>query len=64
MPTFGAAVSTTAPAIVDVNSSQPLGGATQGIGLVPADEASIAGSRIGEAPGTDFKGEIGDGVGV
>jgi hypothetical protein len=62
--TFSSAVSTTAPVIVDVNASQPLGGATQGLGLIPADEASIGGSRIGSAPGTEFRGEIGDGVGV
>jgi hypothetical protein len=62
--TFSSAVSATSPVIVDVNASQPLGGSTQGLGLIPADEASIGGSRIGSAPGTDFKGEVGDGVGV
>ncbi|MEK9894793.1 MAG: hypothetical protein VW518_00020 [Burkholderiaceae bacterium] len=62
--TFSSAVSATAPAIVDTNASQDTGAATQGIGLVPADEASISGSRIGGAPGTDLKGETGDGVGV
>lgn len=62
--TFSGAVSATAPAIVDTNASQPTGAVSTGIGLVPADEASIAASRIGGATGTDLKGESGDGVGV
>lgn len=62
--TFGAAVSATAPAIVDTNASQSTGAATQGIGLTGADEASISGSRIGGSPGTDLKIDTGDGPGV
>lgn len=62
--TFGAAVSATAPAIVDTNASQDTGAATQGIGLTGADEASISGSRIGGSPGTDLKIDTGDGPGV
>lgn len=62
--TYGSAVDATTPAIVDTNASQSLGGVSTGIGLVPADEASIGASRIGGAPGTDLKGEVGDGVGV
>ena len=62
---YGGAVKATAPAIVDTNASQSFGGATQGIGLVPADEADIAGWRIGAAAVTDeIVGEVGDGVGV
>lgn len=62
--TYGAAVSATAPAIVDTNASQDTGAACAGIGLVPADEASIGASRIGGAPGTDLVGDVGDGPGV
>jgi hypothetical protein len=62
--TFGAAVSATAPAIVDINVSQSTGAVCAGIGLIPADEASIGASRIGGEPGTDLVGETGDGVGV
>lgn len=62
--TFGGAVSVEAPAIVDTSASQDTGAATQGIGLVPADEASIGASYIGGAPGTTMKGETGDGVGI
>jgi hypothetical protein len=62
--TFSAAVSATAPAVVDTNASQDTGAATQGIGLTGADEASIGGSRIGGAPGTNFKIDTGDGPGV
>lgn len=62
--TFSGAVDAASPAIVDTNVSQDTGAACAGIGLIPADEASIGASRIGGAPGTDLKGEIGDGVGV
>lgn len=62
--TFSGAVSATAPAVVDTNASQSTGAATQGIGLIGADEASLGGSRIGGAPGTDFKYDTGDGPGV
>ena len=62
--TYGAAVSATAPAIVDTAASQDTGAATQGIGVTGADGASISGSRIGGSPGTDLKVEYGDGVGV
>jgi hypothetical protein len=62
--TWSGATSATAPVIVDTNASQPTGAACTGIGLIPADEASIAAARIGGAPGTDLKAEIGDGVGV
>lgn len=62
--TYGAAVDATTPAIVDTNAANGLGGWSTGIGLTPADEASIGASRIGGAPGTDLKGDIGDGIGV
>jgi hypothetical protein len=62
--TYGSAVSSSAPAIVDTAASQSTGAATQGIGTTGADEASIGGSRIGGSAGTDFKVEYGDGVGV
>lgn len=62
--TYGAAVSATAPAIVDTAASQSTGASTQGIGLTGADGADISGSRIGSAPGSDFLVEYGDGVGV
>lgn len=62
--TFGAAVSANAPAVVDTAASQDTGAAVEGIGLTGADEASIGGSRIGGAPGTDFKLDTGDGPGV
>lgn len=62
--TFSSAVSATAPAVVDTNASQDTGAATQGIGSSGADEASIGGSRIGGAPGTDLKIDTGDGPGV
>lgn len=62
--TFGAAVSASAPAIVDTNASQDTGAVCQGIGLTGADEASISGSRIGGSPGTDLKIDTGDGPGV
>lgn len=62
--TYGAAVSATYPAVVDTDSSQDTGASVEGIGQSGADGASISGSRIGGAPGTDFKIEHGDGVGV
>jgi len=63
--TYGAAVDATTPAIVDTNASQATGAVCQGIGLVPADEADLAGWRIGAAAVTDeIVGEVGDGVGV
>lgn len=62
--TYGAAVSATYPAVVDTDSSQDTGASVEGIGQSGADGDSISGSRIGGAPGTDFKIEHGDGVGV
>lgn len=62
--TYGAAVSATYPAVVDTDSSQDTGASVEGIGQSGADGASISGSRIGGAAGTDFKIEYGDGVGV
>jgi hypothetical protein len=53
--TYGAAVSAAAPAVVDTNASQDTGAVCEGIGLTGADGASIGGSRIGGAPGTDLK---------
>lgn len=53
--TYGAAVSAAAPAILDTNASQDTGAVCEGIGLTGADGASIGGSRIGGAPGTDLK---------
>jgi hypothetical protein len=53
--TYGAAVSAAAPAVVDTNVSQDTGAVCEGIGLTGADGASIGGSRIGGAPGTDLK---------
>jgi len=64
MATYSGAVDATTPAIVDTNAANGLGGWNTGIGLVPSDEASIGASRIGGSPGTDLKGEVGDGVGV
>lgn len=51
--TFGGAVGDAAPAVVDTNTSQDTGAATQGIGLTGADGASISGRRIGTALPTD-----------
>ena len=62
--TYGAAVSASAPAIVDTAASQATGAVCEGIGLTGADGASIGGSRIGGAPGTDLLVEYGDRVGV
>ena len=65
--TFSGAVSATSPAIVDTNASQDTGAASQGIGLTPADGASIGGFPIGAAttaPIAEIVGETGDGVGV
>lgn len=62
--TYGGAVSASAPAVVDTAASQDTGAAVEGIGLTGADEASLAGSRIGGAPGTAFKFDIGDGIGT
>lgn len=62
--TFSGAVSASAPAVVDTAASQATGAATQGIGLTGADEGSVGASRIGGAPGTDLKFDVGDGPGV
>lgn len=62
--TYGGAVSATSPAVVDTNANQATGAAVAGIGKTGADAASIGASRIGGAPGTDLKIEVGDGVGV
>lgn len=62
--TYGAAVSASAPAIVDTAASQATGSVCEGIGLTGADGASISGSRIGGSPGADLLVEYGDGVGV
>jgi hypothetical protein len=55
--TYGAAVSAAAPAILDTAASQDTGAVCEGIGLIGADGVSIAGSRIGGAPGTELKFE-------
>lgn len=63
--TFGAAVSASAPAIVDTAASQDTGAVSQGIGLTGSDEASISGWRIGAAAATtDLIVDTGDGPGV
>ncbi len=55
--TYSAAVNADNPAVVDTNASQDTGAAVEGIGLRGADNVSLGGSRIGGAPGTDFKYE-------
>jgi len=55
--TYSAAVNATNPAVVDTNSTQETGAAIEGIGLSGSDGVSLAGSRIGGEPGTDFKFE-------
>lgn len=54
--TFASPKETAVPIVFDSNTAKnPTGFATQGIGLRGSDHASLSGSRIGGAPGTDFK---------
>lgn len=62
---FSGAVSASAPAVIDTNTSQGLGAVCEGIGKTGSDEASISGQRIGASgTTTDLKIDTGDGPGT